>query len=148
MKPIATAILLACLMLAATPAPAATYNQIRMKELISVYRAAGLSVTETSSADVIRVGESYVMLASCRSDGRCAQIGMFRNYSDTRPTMAAINEWNNAKQIPEASMNTNGTLHMEMWISAIGATDTNIVDTFKWFEANAGDLNFWRRFIS
>ncbi len=145
---ISTAALAASLMLAATPAPAATYDLITIGELRAVFQNAGLSVSTTSSNDVMSVGNGFVWVTDCRSDGRCAEINFFNNYADVRPTLAAVNEWNNTKKIPEASLNTDGTLHMEMWMSAIGTTDTNIVDTFRWFEAYAADTTFWGRFIS
>jgi hypothetical protein len=33
---------------------------------------------------------------------------------------------------------------MEMWLSTVGSTDTNIVDMFNWFERYAADTEFWR----
>lgn len=148
MKRLLAAVCAAGMTIAAAPLSAATYNLITMSELIGVFRSAGLSVSTTSQSEVLAVGGSFVWLTDCRPDSRCAEISIFRNYGDVNPTMSAVNEWNNTKKIPEASMNADGTLHMEMWISGVGATDTNIVDTFNWFEAYAADQSFWAPFMT
>jgi hypothetical protein len=143
-----TAALIAALTLASTPAPAANFDGISVAELVGVFQSAGVSVSATSKADIIQAGASFVWLTDCQSNGRCAEICIFRNYGDVHPTMQAVNEWNNSKKIPEASLNSDGTLHMEMWISAIGTTDRNIVDTFGWFERYAADTDYWGPYIS
>lgn len=145
---ITAAALAAGLALAAAPATAATYNLITIGELTAVFQSAGVSVSSTSKSDVLRVGNSFVWLTDCRSDGRCAEINLFNNYADVRPTLAAVNQWNNTKKIPEASVNADGTLHMEMWISAIGVTDTNIIDTFGWFQRYSADTDYWGPYMA
>jgi hypothetical protein len=144
------AALAAGLILTATPAPAANYDLITMAELRAVLQSAGLSVGSTSSAEVLSVGGSgsYVWITDCGPEGRCAEISIFRNYGNVRPTLQKVNEWNNSKKVPEASLNDDGTLHMEMWLSTVGSTDTNIVDMFNWFERYAADTAFWRPYTS
>lgn len=131
----------------AAPASAAQYNRLSMAELIAALQNAGGSVIATTRNDIVQVGSSFIFLTDCGSDGRCAEINFFRNYNDVYPTLQAVNQWNNEKKIPEASVNANGTLHMEMWISAIGVTDAAIVDNFVWFEKYAADTDFWGPFI-
>lgn len=131
----------------AAPASAAQYNRLSMAELTGILQNAGLSVGSTSNSSIVQVGASFVWLTDCGSDGRCAEVNFFRNYNDVYPTLQAVNQWNNERKIPEASVNANGTLHMEMWISAIGVTDTAIVDNFAWFEKYVADTDFWGPFI-
>jgi hypothetical protein len=131
----------------ATPASAANFAKVTMAELQQVFRAGGYAVSTTGSPEVIVVGDSLVWLTDCGTDGRCAEICFARSYSDVRPTLESVNEWNNTKKIPEASINSDGTLHMEMWMSAVGSTDTNILDTFGWFERYAADP-FWMPYAS
>ncbi|MEQ1928904.1 MAG: hypothetical protein ABL957_00020 [Parvularculaceae bacterium] len=138
---------LAAALVSAAPASAAQYNLVTMNELIQILQNAGLSASGTSNSEVLAVGQSFIWLTDCRPDGKCAEINFFRNYGDVRPTLAAVNEWNNTKKIPEASVNTDGTLHMEVWISAIGCTDTNIIDMFGWFERYVADTDFWGPYI-
>ena len=139
---------LAATFLTAAPAGAAEFNGITMAELTGVFQNAGLSVTGTSNREVIQVGASFVWLTDCNAQtGRCAEVSFFRNYGDVRPTLQAVNEWNNTKKIPEASINSDGTLHMEMWQSALGTSDRNILDTFGWFERYVADTDFWGPYI-
>lgn len=133
--------------LAASPASAAQYNRLSIAELTSIVQNAGGSVGATSRSDIVRVGASFIWLTDCGSDGKCAEINFFRNYNDVYPTLQAVNEWNNTKKIPEASVNANGTLHMEMWISAIGITDQALVDNLGWFEKYVADTDFWGPYI-
>lgn len=128
-------------------ASAAQYNRISMAELTQIMQATGLSVSSTSNGEVLAVGQSFVWLTDCGSDGKCSEMSFFRNYRDVRPTLAAVNEWNNSRKLPEASLNSDGTLHMEIWLSAIGATDTNILDMLAWFEKYVADVDFWGPYI-
>lgn len=127
---------------------ATVYNLITMTELVQVFQSAGYTVSTTSNSEVLQVGNSFVWLTDCRTNGRCAEISFFQNYGDVRPPLSKVNEWNNTKKIPEASINGNGTLHMELWLSAVGATDTSIIDTLGWFERYTADVDFWRPYIS
>jgi hypothetical protein len=133
---------------AAAPAKAANYNQISMAQLTAVFTSNGVAVRSVSP-DVLQIGGTFVFLTDCGTQaGLCAEISFFRNYRDVRPTLAAVNEWNNKRKIPEASVNSDGTLHMEVWMSAVGATDTGIIDMFRWFESYAADTNFWGPYMT
>jgi len=132
---------------AAAPARAAQYDRLSMTQLTGILQSGGFSVGGTSRSDVVAVGGTFIYLTDCGSDGKCAEINFFRNYNDVFPTLQAVNQWNNTKKIPEASVNSNGTLHMEIWMSAIGVTDTALLDTFRWFEKFAADVDFWGPFI-
>lgn len=131
----------------AAPANAAQYERLSVAELTQILEGAGGTVSSTSKSDILQVGSSFIWLTDCGSDGKCAEICFFRNYNDVFPTLQAVNTWNNTKKIPEASLNSNGTLHMEMWISAIGVTDKALVDNFVWFEKYAADTDYWGPFI-
>lgn len=133
--------------LAAAPASAAQYNRLSIAELTGILQNAGGSVRATSRNDIVQVGATFIRLTDCGSDAKCAEINFFRNYNDVYPTLQAVNEWNNTKKIPEASVNANGTLHMEMWISAIGITDQALVDNLGWFEKYVADTDFWGPYI-
>lgn len=131
----------------AGPASAETFSKMRISQLQSVLQAGGVSVSTTSRSDVLRAGATFLYLTDCDSAGLCGEINLFRNYNDVFPTLEAVNNWNSTKKIPEASINGNGTLHMEMWLSTIGATDTIILDTLGWFDRYAGDAEFWGPYI-
>jgi hypothetical protein len=142
------AALAASFLLAATPASATTYNKITVAEFTAVLQSAGFSVSNTSKPDFLSVGGINVWITDCGADGRCAEVCFFDNFSNVHPSAQKVNEWNQTKKIPEASRNSDGTLHMEMWMSMIGATDTNIIDTFKWYQKYRLDNSFWRDQIS
>lgn len=130
-------------------ASAATYNKISYSQLVALLQSAGVAVGSTSRSDVVQVGSgTYIWVTQCDSAGYCAELSLFRNYVDVRPPLSAVNNWNNTRKIPEASLNSDGTLHMEMWLSAIGATDTQIRDTLGWFDSTVADRDFWRQWIS
>lgn len=130
------------------PTYAATYSGITQAELIAVFENAEISVRITGVANVLSVSGSNVELAECNTDGRCNEIKFWATFTDVAPTLGAVNEWNGSMKIPEASRTSGGLLHMEMWMTAIGATDTSIVDTLKWFEAFAAYESFWAPYMS
>lgn len=130
-------------------ASAETYNRISISQLVAVLQSAGVSVSGTSRSDVVQAASgTYIWATQCDSAGYCSELSFFRNYVDVRPPLSAVNAWNNTRKIPEASINSDGTLHMEMWLSTIGATDTQIRDTLGWFDSTAADRDFWRQWIS
>lgn len=134
---------------AAAPASAATYNKMSLNQLVAVLQAAGVQVGSTSRSDVVQVGSgTFVLLTQCDDSGYCAEISFFQNFSDCRPPLSAVNTWNNTKKIPEASLNGDGTLHMEMWLSTIGATDSIITDSLGWFDGTVADKDYWGPWIS
>jgi hypothetical protein len=143
----ALAAMLSAGLLAADPATAAAYNRITVAELIAVLENGGHAVTSTENSRILQVGATLIVANQCGRDGRCAEIGFVRNYNNVFPSLAAVNEWNQKMKLPEASVNENGGLHMETWITAIGATDASILDTFAWFEKFVADEEFWGPFI-
>lgn len=132
--------------LVVAPAQAATFNGITPTQLVYVLQSAGVPVSATSNSQIFRAGNVFVAVSGC-SNGLCREINFFNNFGDVRPTLAAVNAWNNTKKVPEASINTDGTLHMEMWLTANGITDTAILDTFQWFDRYDGDIDFWRAYM-
>ena len=132
----------------ASAAQAANYNRMTAGELAAVFRAGGYSVGAVNAQGIMEVGQSFVWITDCNSEGRCSEINFFNNFRDVHPTLQAVNEWNNTKKLPEASVNTDGTLHMEIWLSAIGMTDANLIDSFSWFERYSAVLDFWKPYMT
>lgn len=141
----AAAVVFACVIGGA--AHAATYNGVTRGELAGVFQRAGYGVYDTGQSDTLRVSNSLVWIANCNGAGRCSQIRFSQTFNDVRPSLSAVNAWNYSKRIPEASIDGNGYLHMEMWMSSIGATDTSITDTLGWFETYVADVSFWSSYI-
>lgn len=143
MARLVTAALAVGFLWAATPATATTYDRMTVAEVTAVFQSAGFSVSSTSNSAVFIVGGVNVRVVDCKSDGKCTEICFYANLANVQPSAQKVNEWNQTKKIPEASRNADGTLHVEMWLSTIGATDTNIIDMFKWFRENYDDKTFW-----
>ena len=120
---------------------------ITMAELKSMLDAGNVAY-EQRRANEIAVGKNFLYLDQCDGAGRCTEICLYNNYVDVFPTLEAVNAWNNSRKIPEASINSDGTLHMELWLSGVGANGTIIIDTIGWFGAYAADLEFWSKFLS
>jgi opacity protein-like surface antigen len=149
MKNFVLAAMAATALAAGSSATAAAYNKISFSQLVASLQSAGVSVSGTSRSDVVQVGSgTYIWVTQCDSAGYCTEVNFFRNYVDVRPSLSAVNAWNNTKKIPEASINSDGTLHMEMWLSAVGVTDTQLRDTLSWFDSTVADLDYWRPWIS
>ena len=77
----------------------------------------------------------------------CVEIQFSRTFGNVRPTLEAVNRWNSEKKIPEASVTSDGVLHMEMWLSTFGLTDTNFFSSIVWFESSWPDEVFWKPYI-
>lgn len=147
MKNLRVAAIAALSALAASAADAATYNGMTLAELTAALQTGGFPIQNMGDG-VLKAGATFVWLTDCNSQsGKCAEIGFFRDYADVRPTLAAVNQWNNSKKVPEASINSDGSLRMEMWMTALGATDASIVDSLQWYERYAADVEFWKPYI-
>lgn len=134
--------------LAAAPQPgAAQYSRITIVEAQAALRNAGMTASTTENPSVLRVEGGFIFLTDCNAAGRCAEIKLFNNFVDVRPTLEAVNRWNYSTKIPEASINADGSLHMELWLSGIGLTDALLVDTTKWFARYVADAEFWKPYF-
>jgi len=135
-------------LLAAAPQPAgAQYNGVTPAEATSALTYGGVPVRTTSNPNVLAYNGGFLNLTDCNAQGRCTELNFFNNFNDVRPTLEAVNRWNSTKKIPEASVNADGSLHMEVWLSGVGATDAIIVDTVQWFVRYAADIEFWGPYI-
>jgi hypothetical protein len=144
-----------CLALA-PPAQAATHNGLTMDELKAVFEAKGQATSDIDDTTIRITDGPLLTLDDCAADGekKCSEIKISRNYSNVHPTVEAINKWNWTTKIPEASIGTDPgddkTLHVEMWVTAVGITDEALTDTVDWFEtAVSGDdtIDFWKPYF-
>jgi hypothetical protein len=99
--------------------------------------------------DYLILDNGLVILATdCENDKHvCNEIQFSRIFADVRPPVEAVNEWNRSYKIPEASVDKEGRLHLEMWLSAIGMTDVIFFDTLQWFEKAWPSDKYWQAYV-
>jgi hypothetical protein len=139
----------ACVGLAA-PMPAVAdetvYSGITQQQLDSLLK--GRNIASLRDGDLIVLDTGLMILATdCVGEAkRCNEIRFSRAFANVRPPLEAVNEWNRSYKIPEAAIDGEGRLHLEMWLSAIGMTGTIFFDTLTWFEGAWETDNYWRKF--
>ena len=142
-------VMLACTVAAQSAHAADIYNGLTLAQLKTIFVSAGKTISESGS-DYIRLSDGpLVQLADCPDDknGVCYEVEFSRTFNNEKPTFEAVNKWNLTTKIPEASVNGNGELHFEMWVTAVGVTDQLLLDTATWFDKSwSGDseLEFWK----
>ena len=140
---LAAAIAVSVFLTSATSSFAVEYRGITMEQLRSLLDAQGIS-HRMADTDYITTGTGLnIWLTKCNSVNVCGEIRLSRTFRDVRPTLEAVNRWNWTKRVPEASVTDDGKLHMEMWLSATGMTDTIFYDTAAWFENAWRNESFW-----
>ena len=66
-----------------------------------------------------------------------------------KPTLEAVNKWNFDSKIPEASIDTDGFLHMELWVTTVGMTEQLLVDSIGWFEGALSEgTQYWQPYMT
>jgi hypothetical protein len=108
----------------------------------------GRNLESRRDGDVVVLETGLMILATdCVGEAkRCNEIRFSRAFANVRPPLEAVNEWNLSYKIPEAAIDGQGRLRLEMWLSAIGMTDTIFFDTLTWFERAWETDNYWRKF--
>lgn len=112
------------------------YSGVTFKELSALLTDAGATI-ETLDTNLLRIADGPIIgLGGCSKGegGKCYEVAILRTFSDVRPTLAAVNKWNYSTTIPEASVNENGNLHLQFWVSGEGLTQRLLLDSIVWFE--------------
>lgn len=99
--------------------------------------------------DLVVLESGLAILATdCVNDNNaCNEIRFSRSFSNVFPPLDAVNEWNRRFKVPEASIDAEGRLRLEMWLSGIGMTDTIFFDTLGWFERSWDTDGYWRKYL-
>jgi len=137
----------------AAPAHATVYNGLTMDQLKAIFAAAGKSVTEIQPGFLRAADGPIIQLTQCPPDekGTCYEIQIARTFSNVKPTLQAVNQWNVNTKIPEASVDDSGHLHMEFWVTTVGMTEQLLLDSIGWFEGSWQDPDaqqFWQPYMT
>ena len=138
---------------------ATIYNGLTMAQLKAVFAAAGKAIASeqpdsSGHGGLLRLKDGPLLaLTQCpeNENGTCYEIEISRTFSNVKPTTDAINQWNSATKIPEASVGSDGTLHMEFWVTGVGLTDQLLLDSIGWFEGAWQDPDgqqFWQPYMT
>ena len=121
------------------------YDSITLDELVAVVAGTGLDYNLNGEMIDIRSGP-FIGVTGCNTQGSCTDVMIMLSLEDVTPTLDQVNEWNQTRKIPEASINSDGTLLFEHYMTAKGITSTAIVDTIDWFwKAISDDKEFWSK---
>jgi hypothetical protein len=145
--------LLSAGLLAASQAEATVYNGLTMPQLKAIFAAAGVTTSDIQSGYIRLQNGPVVQLTQCPPDekGLCYEIQIERTFSNVKPTLQAVNQWNQATKIPEASVDDTGYLHLEFWVTTVGMTDQLLIDSVGWFEnawQEPDGQQFWQPYMS
>ncbi|HXZ67986.1 MAG TPA: hypothetical protein VEH07_05305 [Alphaproteobacteria bacterium] len=139
----------------ASQAQATVYNGLTMAQLKSIFAAGGKTATEIQTGYLRLQDGPVVQLTQCPANdpvpGNCYEIQIFRTFSNVKPTLQAVNQWNFNTKIPEASVDSSGNLHMEFWVTTVGMTDQLLLDSIGWFEGAWQDPDgqqFWQPYMT
>ena len=119
------------------------YDSITLDELVAVIEGTGLDYSMNGDMIDVRSGP-FIGVTGCNTLGSCTDVMIMLSLEDVTPSLDKVNEWNQTRKIPEASINSDGTLLFEHYMTAKGITSTAIVDTIDWFwKAISDDKDFW-----
>ncbi|MFZ1988444.1 MAG: hypothetical protein WAW96_01615 [Alphaproteobacteria bacterium] len=138
---------------------AAIYNGLTMAQLKAIFTAAGKEISSevpdsSGRGGILRMKDGpLISLTQCpeNENGPCYEIEISRTFSNVRPTADAVNQWNYSTKVPEASVGSDGNLHMEFWVTTVGMTDQLLLDSIGWFEGAWQDPDgqqFWRPYMT
>ena len=137
----------------ASQAEATVYNGMTMPQLKAIFTAGGKTTTDLQSG-FIRVQDGpIIQLTQCpaNENGTCYEIQIFRTFSNVKPTLQAVNQWNYNSKVPEASVDDSGNLHMEFWVTTVGLTEQLLLYSVGWFEGAINDPDgqqFWQPYMA
>ncbi len=127
----------------ALPAQAKVYDSLSFDDLFDIFDKSGISFGVKDGWIKILNGP-YVGLNGCDNNKNCTDIIITITLTDVFPTLEQVNKWNQVYKIPEASVNSDGTLLLEMYLITDGITDDNILETTRWFwDVVAEEMKFW-----
>jgi Putative bacterial sensory transduction regulator len=137
----------------APAAHATDYNGLTMAQLKSIFTAAGQTVTDVQPGFIRITDGPIIQLTQCPAtdNGKCYEIQVTRTFSNVKPTLQAVNQWNYNTKIPEASVDPDGDLHLEFWVTTVGMSDQLLLDSITWFEGAWQDpdaQNFWQPYTT
>jgi pimeloyl-ACP methyl ester carboxylesterase len=126
------------------------YNSLDYLQLGQIISSAGLSHTNGLTPDgkgMIDIASGpFVGLTGCNDDGNCTDVLITLIINDIAPTPTQVNNWNQTRKIPEASVNEDGTLLFEVYMTTKGVTDAAVIDMVDWFwKAISNDKEFWKQ---
>ncbi|MFO1186591.1 MAG: YbjN domain-containing protein [Alphaproteobacteria bacterium] len=124
------------------------YSGITQDQVAALLSAKGLSARRDEG--LFRLDSGLIILVTdCFGEqNACHEIRFSRGFNNVRPPLAAVNEWNLRYKIPEAAIDDEGRLRLEMWLSAIGMTEAIFFDTLSWFEGSWDTNDYWRRYAT
>ena len=134
-------------------AHATVYNGLTMPQLKAIFAASGKTATEIQTGYLRLQDGPIVQLTQCpaNENGTCYEIQIERTFSNVKPTLQAVNQWNLNTKIPEASVDSSGNLHMEFWVTTVGMTEQLLLDSIGWFEGAWQDPDgqqFWQPYMT
>ena len=131
---------------------AAVYNGLTLDQMKSIITSAGASTSDLGDNTVRIADGPLVQLTQCPPEekGVCYEIQIERTFSNVKPPLDAVNKWNSDTKIPEASIDDNGHLHLEFWVTTVGITAPLLIDSIGWFEGawqDESSQQFWAPYM-
>ena len=144
--------LIAVSLMATSQAWATVYNGITMAQLKAIFAAKNKATTEIQDGYLRLQDGPIIQLTQCppNENGMCYEIQIFRTFSNVKPTLQAVNQWNLNTKIPEASVDDSGNLHLEFWVTTVGMTEDLLMDSIGWFEGSWQEPDgqqFWQPYV-
>ena len=133
----------------ALPANATVYNGMTIDQVVSALSASGDPVKKLSANVLLLKQGRRLILSSCQdTTGTCSEIYIIDEFSDVKPTLQGVNQWNTNYKAPEASVNDDGRLELTMFLSTIGLTEQLLLDTLTWLDsAEKQAYSYWQPYI-